>query len=108
MVAVLGFVLQGCAFISVDLLVSACCKAPVTSAVISIGVNLCLWIMDLVATAAPVWLDHVMSFLSLYARNEPFLMGQLSFASVGYDLSLIAAMLVLTIHVLDRRRCKGV
>ena len=49
----------------------------------------------------------VLSFFSLYARNEPFLMGQLSFASIGFDLSFAAACLVLTIHMLDSRRYRG-
>ena len=107
MVGYLGFVLQGCAFIAIDLFISGCCRAPVTAAVVSLGVNLCLWVMDLLASSVPEWLDTALTFLSLYARNEPFLMGQLSFASVGFDLSVAALMLVLTVYVLDRRRRKG-
>ena len=49
----------------------------------------------------------VLSFFSLYDRYNPFLMGQLSFASIGYDLSFIAAFLALTIHRLDSRRYRG-
>ncbi|MBR3494472.1 MAG: ABC transporter permease subunit [Clostridia bacterium] len=100
----LGFVLQGCAFVAVDLLVSTLCRGPVTAAVAALGVNFSLWMMDLVADTAPGWLSGVLSFLSLYSRNEPFLMGQLSFASVLYDLTVIGASLALAIHVLDRRR----
>ena len=40
-------------------------------------------------------------------RQEPFLMGQLSFASIGFDLSITAAFLLLTIHTLDSRRYRG-
>lgn len=107
MVGYLGFVLQGCAFIAVDLFVSACCRTPVTAAVAAMGVNFCLWIMDMLSASVPLWLGNTLSFLSLYSRNEPFLMGQLSFASVGFDLSVAAAMMMMTIHLLDSRRFRG-
>ena len=108
MVGYLGFVLQGCTFIAVDLFVSGCCRSPVTAAVAAIGVNICLWIMDLLASSVPEWLGSVLTFMSLYSRNEPFLMGQLSFASIGFDISAAAAMLIWTIHTLDSRRYRGV
>ena len=99
-----GFILQGCAFIALDLFLSGLCKSPVTAAVLSFGANLAVWMMDLLASAAPQWLERALSFLSLYSRNEPFLMGQLSYASVLYDLSFAAAFLALTVFVMDRRR----
>ena len=52
-------------------------------------------------------LADLLGFFSLYERQEPFLMGQLSFASVGFDLSMAAAFLLLTIHALDSRRYRG-
>jgi len=107
MVGYLGFLLQGCAFVAVDLLISALSGSPVSAAVLSLGANLCLWIMDMMSSSVPEWAGKVLDFLSLYSRNEPFLMGQLSFASVGFDLSVIAACLVLTIHALDSRRYRG-
>lgn len=107
MVGYLGFVLQGCAFIAIDLLLSGVAASPVTAAVLGFGVNLCLWMMDLLAYSVPQWLDQTLSFLSLYTRNEPFLMGQLSFASILYDLSVAAAALVCAIHLLDVRRYQG-
>ncbi|MBR2718835.1 MAG: ABC transporter permease [Clostridia bacterium] len=108
MVGLTGFVLQGCAFIALDLFISGCASNPVSAAVMAFGVNFALWILDMVelSVTAP-WLSGVLSFFSLYARNEPFLMGQLSFASIGFDLSFAAACLVLTIHMLDSRRYRG-
>ncbi len=100
----LGFLLQGCAFAAVDLLVSCLSRSAVTAAVAALGVNFGLWMMDLLADTVPVWLGDALSFLSLYSRNEPFLMGQLSPASVLYDLSVTALALALTVYVLDRRR----
>ena len=107
-VGVTGFILQGCAFIALDLFISGCASNPVSAAAMAFGVNFALWILDMVETgvSAP-WLSETLNFFSLYARNEPFLMGQLSFASIGFDLSFAAACLVLTIHMLDSRRYRG-
>ncbi|MBQ8312272.1 MAG: ABC transporter permease [Clostridia bacterium] len=108
LVGMTGFVLQGCAFIALDLFISGCTTNPVSAAVMAFGVNFALWILDMVELSVSAgWLSDVLNFFSLYARNEPFLMGQLSFASIGFDVSFAAACLVLTIHHLDSRRYRG-
>ncbi len=108
LVGYLGFILQGCAFIALDLWLSAYATSQVTAAVLAFGVNFALWMLDMVQTAVSVdWIADVLGFFSLYTRQEPFLMGQLSFASVAFDLSLAAGCLLLTIHALDARRYKG-
>ena len=67
-----------------------------------------VWMLDLLQAAVNVgWINAILSFFSLNERTEPFLMGQFSFASVGYDLSFAAAFLLLTIHALDARRYRG-
>lgn len=108
MVGLTGFVLQGCAFIALDLFISGCAATPVAASVMAFGVNFVLWILDMVemSVSAPA-LSAVLNFFSLYARNEPFLMGQLSFASIGYDISFALACLALTVHRLDARRYRG-
>ena len=101
----LGFVLQGCAFAAMDLFLSGCAGTPVTAAVLAFGANFLLWILDLLENAVQVgWISDVLRFMSLYRRNEPFMMGQLSFAGLLFDLSFIAAFLVLTVYRLDRKR----
>ena len=108
MVGYLGFVLEGCAFLALDLFLSGCAHTPVTAAVMAFGANFVLWMMDmLVNVVKQTWLSETLSFLSLYGRNEPFLMGQLSFASIMYDVSFTLALLALTIHSLDSRRWRG-
>ena len=108
LVGSLGFILQGSAFLALDLFISGCAGSQVTAAVTAFGVNLALWLMDLLAgNVTQSWLKELLQFFSLYDRYNPFLMGQLSFASIGYDLSFIAAFLVLTIHTLDSRRYRG-
>ena len=108
MVGYLGFILQGCAFLALDLFLSACASNPVTAAVMAFGANFAVWIMDMLVSVIDVrWISGVLDFLSLYSRNEPFLMGQLSFASIGYDISFAVVFLALTMHRLDMRRYRG-
>ena len=104
----LGFVLQGCAFIALDLFISGCTSNQVTAMVAAFGANFVVWMLDLIQSAVSIgWVNAILSFFSLYERTEPFLMGQFSFASVGYDLSFAAAFILLTIHTLDARRYRG-
>lgn len=109
MVGYLGFILQGSAFLALDLYLSGCASNQLTAAVTAFGVNFALWLMDLLAGGVTqVWLQEALSFFSLYARYNPFLMGQLSFASIAFYLAFIAAFLALTVHRLDSRRYRGV
>lgn len=107
-VAYLGFILQGSAFIALDLFISGCAGNQVTAAVFAFGANFLLWMLDLLemAVQTPVIAD-VLSFFSLYQREEPFLMGQLSAANIVFYGSFAAAFLLLTIHALDARRYRG-
>ena len=101
----LGFIMQGCAFVAMDLFMSGCAGTPVTAAVIAFGANFLMWILDLLENAVQMeWLSEILKFLSLYRRNEAFMLGQLSFAGLLYDLSFIAAFLALTVWHLDRKR----
>ncbi len=108
MVGYLGFVLQGMAFLAIDLFMSSLAASPVTAALLALGMNFVLWFLDLLSMTVPAGIGRVLDFISLYTRNEPFLMGQLSFASMIFDLSVIVLNLVLTIYFMDRRRRKGI
>ena len=104
----LGFILQGCAFAALDLFLSSCAGTPATAAVLAFGANFLLWILDLLENAVQAeWIAAGLRFFSLYARNEPFLMGQLSFAGILFDLSVIVLFLALTIYRADRKRIGG-
>ena len=101
----LGFILQGCAFAALDMYISGRCSSPVTAAIAAFGANFLLWITDLLAGYVEVgWISEALSFISLYSRHETFLMGQLSFAGVLFDLSFIAVFIVLTRRGMDRGR----
>lgn len=104
----LGFLLQGCAFLAVDLYVSARCRTPVTAAVWAFGVNLLLWLTDVLNNAVTVgWISRVLSFISPYMRAAPFQNGQLSPANALFFLAVIALCLFLTVRTLDARRWSG-
>ena len=108
LVGYLGFVLQGCAFIALDLFISGCTSNQVTAVVAAFGANFVLWMLDLIQSAIRIdWVNSLLSFFSLYERTEPFLMGQFSFASVGYDVFFALAFILLAIHQMDARRYRG-
>ncbi len=107
-VAYLGFLLQGGAFLAIDLFISGCAGSQVTAAVFAFGANLVLWMLDLLENAVNwSFFSDLLSFFSLYQRAEPFFMGQLSAASIVYDVSFAVAFLLLSIHHLDARRYRG-
>ena len=108
LVGYLGFVLQGCAFLALDLFISGCTSNQVTAVVAAFGANFVLWMLDLIQSAIRIdWVNSLLSFFSLYERTEPFLMGQFSFASVGYDMFFALAFILLAIHQMDARRYRG-
>lgn len=102
----LGFILQGCALVALDLFLSGCAGTPVTAAVLAYGANLMLWILDeMYSLIQADWISEILKFLSLYRRNENMIrIGQLSIAAILYDLSFIAAFLALAVFRLDRKR----
>ena len=104
----LGFILQGCAFTAMDLYVSGCSGTPVTAAVMGFGVNFLVWMIDLLQDQIPIrWIEEGINFLSLYSRNEAFLMGQLSWAGIVYEISFAVVFLAMTVHHLESRRVLG-
>ena len=101
----LGFALQGSAFIAIDLYVSARSRTPVTAAIWAFGVNLLLWLADVLSSAVSSdLLQRALAFISPYQRCVPFRFGQLSAANTLYFIAVSALMLFLTVRTLDARR----
>ena len=103
----LGFMLQGMAFAAIDLLMSSLASGQVTAVLYAFGANFILWMLDMLSLSVPSAVSRVLDFISLYSRNEPFLMGQLSFASIIFDLAVTVLALALTVYGLDRARRRG-
>ena len=109
LIAMLGFILQGCAFIALDLFISGLTQNQVTASICAFGINLALWIMDLLTNAIPLGFLHgALLFISPFERYKPFILGQLSFASILFYLCFIAFFLAASVHHLDMRRVRGV
>lgn len=100
-----GFSMQSLSFLALDLFVSSFAKNQITGAVAAFGANFALWMADLVANSISVeWLSSSLNFLSLYSRYEPFILGQMSYASLLFFATFIACCLVAATRVLDSRR----
>ena len=105
LVGYLGFSLQSLSFLALDLFVSCFAKNQLTGAVSSFGANFLLWMADTLSGSLSVrWLSDALDFLSLYDRYKPFILGQLSYASVAFFVGFIAVCLVAAARVLDARR----
>ena len=105
LVGYLGLILQGCAFLALDLFVSCFAKSQMTAAVLGVGANLLVWLSDVLASAVSIQaVSDALNFLSLYQRFAPFAKGQLRFSNVFFDLLFIAMTLFLSVRVLDARR----
>lgn len=104
-VGYLGFTLQSMAFLALDMFVTGFTKNQVPATMIAFGANFLLWMIDLLAdkVSVPLIADSL-KFLSLYDRYEPFIIGQLSYASLLYFTTFIALCLTATIRVMDARR----
>ncbi|MDR1569712.1 MAG: ABC transporter permease [Oscillospiraceae bacterium] len=101
----IGFLLMGACFIAVGELISASTENQVTAAVISIGVNFFLWVIDSVIYVVPgQFVSSVLEWFSIYARFDPFARAQLGFSGILYFLSFSMVFLFLTIRVIDKRR----
>lgn len=105
LVGYLGLILQGCAFIALDLFVSCFAHSQMTAVIAGVGVNLLVWLSDVLAAAVSVqFFSDSLKFISLYQRFAPFAQGQLRFANVLYNLLFIFILLFLSVRVLDARR----
>ncbi|MDR1600771.1 MAG: ABC transporter permease [Oscillospiraceae bacterium] len=103
--AYVGFFLMGGCFIAIGTLVSASTENQVSAAVISIGVNFFIWVVDSVIYVVPAqFISTALQWFSLYERYDPFARAQLGFSGILYFLSFIVVFLFLTIRVIDKRR----
>ncbi|MBQ8161410.1 MAG: ABC transporter permease subunit [Clostridia bacterium] len=107
MVGYLGLFLEGCAFLAVDLFVSGFAGGQVTAVLLALMANFLLWMLDMIASVVPGWIGRMLDFISLYTRTEPFLMGQLSFSSVIFEVSVIVLGLAFTVASMEWRRQRG-
>jgi ABC-2 type transport system permease protein len=104
-VGYLGFIMQSMGFLALDLFVTSFTKNQVSAAIAAFGANFLLWMIDLLADKVSVpAISDSLHFISLYDRYEPFIIGQLSYASLLYFITFTAVCLTATVRVMDARR----
>ena len=104
-VGYLGFSLQALSFLAIDMFLTCFAISQASAALLAFAGNLVLWMMDLIADAMPIpFIARALRFISLYDRYEPFVLGQLSFASLLFFLTFIALFVIATMRLLDARR----
>ena len=104
----LGFLLLGFCYVAIGVLMSALTENQVSAAVLTLGVNFLLQIIENVGTSITIpglsFLNTVISWMSLYARYSEFSAGILSLANVLYYVSFCGVILFLAVRVIDKRR----
>ncbi|NLW12824.1 MAG: ABC transporter permease subunit [Clostridiaceae bacterium] len=101
----LGFMLQGCAFIAFDLMISSLCKNPMTAAISTFGANMFLWLASIASSGSSVFLIKEFNrYFNLYERLVPFLSGQLSIANIVYYFIFCIVCLYASIQIISSRR----
>ncbi len=105
----LGFFLLGCAYIAIGTLMSALTENQVSAAVLTLGVNLLLQLIEsiLPQITLPAGIDFLygaFSWLSMYTRFYEFSAGILSIGNIVYYVSLCGVILFLAVRVIDKRR----
>ena len=105
----LGFFLLGCGYIAIGVLMSALTENQVSAAVLTLGVNMLLQMIESVLPQITLpgglsFLNVGFSWLSMYTRYYEFAAGVLSIANVFYFVSLCGVILFLAVRVIDKRR----
>lgn len=107
-VILLGFLLQGTAFIALDLVAAALASGSATAVLLGFAFNFFVWLSSLIARNIPVqWLHDFLGFFNLYDRFQPFLGGQLSFAALIFYPAFTACMVFVAVRLLHWRGWEG-
>ena len=105
----IGFFLLGCGYIAIGTLMSALTENQVSAAVLTLGVNMLLQLIETVLPQLTLpqglsFLTTGFSWLSMYTRYYQFAAGVISIANVFYYVSLCGVILFLAVRVIDKRR----
>lgn len=103
-----GFFLQGCAFIALDLMVTATAKHTASAAALAFGINLFVWMTSLLPSSVllPDIIARVIQFSSLYNRFVPFLNAQFSLANTLFYVLFSLSMLALAVMLVRFERAR--
>ncbi len=97
-----GFTLQAAALIAIDMFISSFSKNQIVAVIMAFGANFTLWLIDILSKSSSGLVSEVLTFVSLYKRVEPFMLGQLSYASVAFFVLFSICFILATIFKLNK------
>jgi len=103
--ATIGLALMLAAFAAAGLYLSSLTAQPTVAAVMTFGLLLLLWIIDMVGKSAGG--SELLSYLSLQHHYQSLLRGLFDSSDILYYLLFITSFIVLTIRRLDDDRLRG-
>ena len=100
----IGFLLLGCAYISVGLLASSMSENQTLSAVIGLVILLMLSFLENIGTQIGGTIGSIFVWISLSSRYDDFATGLFNLTSVVYYLSFTFVILFITVVNIERKR----
>ncbi len=105
-VGYLGMVLLGGVLIALGLFLSSLTENQIIAAVLTFGVFLILWVIDLAAQSSSR-LSDVLQYVSILRHYEDFTRGVIDTSALVFYLSLIVFGVFLTLRAVDSLRWRG-
>ena len=100
-----GLLLLGGIFVSIGLFISSLTENQMIAAIGGFFINLMILLMNTLKSALPnVFLQDVLSSISVYSRYSEITNGIFSLSSLIFFVSVIFIFLFLTVRVLEKRR----
>ena len=103
----LGLFLYGISLLALGLFISTLTENQIVAAVLSFGVILMLWMVDVAAASATAGTRAVLNYLSILQHLDEFMRGVLTSSNVIFYLSLMTLGLFLTYRSVDSMRWRG-
>lgn len=105
--AYLGIFLYGLAVVAIGMFISTLTENQIVAAVITFGVIMLLWLVDVMARQAEAGTKAVLTYLSILSHLDDFLKGVLDTSHIIFYLSLMLVAMFLTYRSLDSLRWRG-
>ncbi|MCW8825551.1 MAG: ABC transporter permease subunit [Gammaproteobacteria bacterium] len=104
--AIIGLALMIASFAAAGLFLSSLTNQPTVAAVMTFGLLLLLWIIDMVGNAGGGG-SELLKYLSLQQHYQSLLRGLFDSSDILYYLLFITTFILLTIRQLDAERIRG-
>jgi ABC-2 type transport system permease protein len=105
--AYLGLLLYGLSVVAIGMFISTLTENQIVAAVMSFGVIMVLWLIDVMANRAEGTTKSILTHLSILSHLDDFLKGVLDTSHVIFYISLMLVGLFLTYRSLDSLRWRG-